>query len=88
MEEMINMGIVEKIRNEEGNLRYDYAIPIDDDNSVILIDSWENQDALDIHHASDMMETISSLWEKYDLHMKVERYEEVENDEDKKFIRE
>lgn len=35
---------------------------------------WESREAIDAHHASSMMETITSLREKYDLHMKVERY--------------
>ena len=45
-----------------------------DQETVLLIDSWENQQALDIHHASPMMNDIIELREKYDLHMKVERY--------------
>ncbi|MDU3712296.1 MAG: antibiotic biosynthesis monooxygenase, partial [Enterococcus faecalis] len=39
-----------------------------------LIDSWTDQEALDKHHASPMMTRITELREKYDLHMKVERY--------------
>ena len=42
--------------------------------AVLLIDQWENQEAIDAHHASPMMETISKLREKYDLHMSVERF--------------
>ena len=30
--------------------------------------------AIDIHHASDMMQKIAELREKYDLHMRVERF--------------
>lgn len=73
-EEMTASGTVEKIKAEEGNLRYDYFFPMGDENTVLLIDSWENQHALDVHHASPMMQTIIDLREKYDLHMKVERY--------------
>lgn len=73
-EEMISSGTVEKIRAEAGNLRYEYFLPLDDENTVLLIDSWENQEAIDVHHASPMMNTIFELREKYDLHMKVERY--------------
>ena len=42
--------------------------------AVLLIDQWENREAIDAHHASPMMETISKLREKYDLHMSVERF--------------
>lgn len=73
-EEMLSSGIVDKIRAEKGNLRYEYFIPFDDAETVLLIDSWENQEALDIHHATPMMKEIISLREKYDLTMKVERF--------------
>ena len=33
-----------------------------------------NQAALDRHHASEMMQQIAKLREKYDLHMQVKRY--------------
>ncbi len=73
-EEMISSGVVEEIRKEEGNLRYEYFFPMEDKETVLLIDSWKNQHSIDIHHASPMMAKITELREKYDLHMKVERY--------------
>ena len=55
----------------------------------MLIDSWCDQTAIDAHHASPMMEIISSLREKYDLHMTVERFVGIEeNAEDRRYIRE
>lgn len=73
-EEMMACGIVREIRKEKGNLRYDYFFPMEDVETVLLIDSWSDQEALDIHHKTSMMQTIVELREKYDLHMKVERY--------------
>jgi len=87
-QEMIASGIVKDIREEQGNLRYEYFFPMEDEETVLLIDSWENQQALDIHHASPMMQKIIELREKYDLHMKVERYILEENVlKDEKYIR-
>ena len=87
-EEMQASKTVDAIRSEPGNLRYEYFISIDDPDQVLLIDSWADQDALDKHHASSMMKTIAALREKYDLHMSVERYVSMEeNEADKKFIR-
>ena len=55
---------------------------------VHLIDSWRDQAAIDAHHASPMMATITALREKYDLHMTVERFVGVEeNAGDERFIR-
>ncbi|MCC8048244.1 MAG: antibiotic biosynthesis monooxygenase [Oscillospiraceae bacterium] len=87
-DEMESSGVASAIRAKKGNLRYDYFIPINDVETVLLIDSWESQDALDAHHASPMMEQISSLREKYDLHMSVERYiSSGSDDRDNKWIR-
>lgn len=72
--EMVSEGIVSDIRAEEGNLRYEYFFPMDDREAVLLIDSWKDQKSLDAHHASPMMARIMALREKYELHMRVERY--------------
>ena len=87
-EEMTAGGTVAAIRAEAGNLRYEYYQPLDDPETVLLIDSWESQEAIDVHHASPMMSTIAALREKYDLHMTVERYVSAETPEtENRFIR-
>lgn len=89
-EEMISGGTVDAIRNEEGNIRYDYFYPINDEETILLIDSWKSQKDIDIHHQSQMMKTIIALREKCNLHMIVERYRSEDNipNTDKKYIRE
>jgi len=72
--EMESAGIARAIRAEAGNRSYEYFFPMNDPETVLLIDSWEDQRALDLHHASPMMAQIIALREKYDLHMKVERF--------------
>ena len=87
-EEMVSSGTVDAIRAEEGNLRYEYYQSLDDPETILLIDSWANQEAIDKHHATPMMDTIAKLREKYDLHMTVERYTAAETPEsENKFIR-
>lgn len=87
-EEMISSGTVDAIRAEEGNLRYEYYQSLDDPETILLIDSWASQEAIDAHHASPMMKTIAALREKYDLHMTVERYTAAETPEtENQFIR-
>ena len=73
-EEMVQTGVVTAIRAEDGNLRYEYFFPMNDPETVLLIDQWRDQEAIDVHHASPMMGQIAALREKYDLHMKVERF--------------
>ena len=89
-EEMETSGTAAEIRNEAGNLRYEYFYPANDSETVLLIDIWKDQNAIDIHHASPMMAKISALREKYNLKMKVERYISDSAgipDSDKKFIK-
>lgn len=59
---------------KKGIVAMNTFFPMDDEETVLLIDSWTDQEALDKHHASPMMTRITELREKYDLHMKVERY--------------
>lgn len=88
MEEMEKSGLADRIRQEKGNLRYDYFFPANDLETVMLIDSWTDQAAIDRHHESPMMGELAKLREKYDLHMKVERYvSQFEPEGDEKFIR-
>ena len=77
-EEMVSAGVVERVRAEEGNLRYEYFFPMDDPETVLLIDQWKDQAALDIHHKSPMMKEITKLRDKYHLRLRVERYTELD----------
>ena len=86
-EEMEKSGIADAIRAEKGNLRYQYFIPMDDPETVLLIDSWVDQKAIDEHHASPMMGQLAALRDKYDLHMTIERFVSDEYEADRKYIR-
>ena len=87
-EEMESSGIAAAIRAEDGNLLYRYYQPLDDPETVLLIDSWRDQAAIDAHHASPMMQQLAALREKYDLHMQAERYVSMEAPAaDERFLR-
>ena len=78
-EEMVTSGIVNRVRAEVGNERYEYFFPMDDSETVMLIDKWKNEEALDLHHKSEMMKEIADLRNKYELKMKVEKFIEYIN---------
>lgn len=85
--EMEKSGVADKIRAEKGNVRYEYWFSKSNPETVLLIDEWERQEAIDAHHASSMMSEIAMLREKYSLTMTVKRYVEDEVPEsDEKFI--
>ena len=85
--EMESSGIADAIRKEPGNLRYEYFQPLDDPETVLLVDSWTDQAAIDAHHASPMMAQLAALREKYDLRMTVERFISEDLGKDEKYIR-
>ena len=87
--EMLESGIVAEIRNQKGNLKYEYFLPIEKEGTILLIDQWINQEALDKHHQSKTMQKILDLRKKYHLQMQVERYIEDDSgipESDKSFI--
>ena len=86
-EEMEASGIADAIRAEGGNLRYEYFQPLNDPETVLLIDSWRDQAAIDAHHESPMMRELAALREKYDLHMTAERFTGEDLGADARFIR-
>lgn len=77
-EEMMSSGVVDAVRAEEGNERYEYFFPMEDPETVLLIDRWRDQEAIDFHHKSEMMKQIAALREKYKLRLRVERYVDAE----------
>ncbi|MBO4116852.1 antibiotic biosynthesis monooxygenase [Streptococcus suis] len=88
-QEMESRGIADRIRQQAGNLRYQYFSPLDDPHSILLVDSWTDQAGLDIHHASPMMQEILDLRSKYQLTVTAERYSSDEDgipEQDKEFL--
>lgn len=49
MEKIYAQGIIEKIRNEEGNIAYDYFYPYESENAVAFIEQWENRSLWEAH---------------------------------------
>ena len=86
-EKMVQSGTVAAIRAEDGNVRYEYFFPMEDPETVLLIDQWRDQAAIDAHHESPMMRELAALREKYDLHMTAERFTGEDLGADARFIR-
>lgn len=42
-EEMESSGVADRIRNEPGNKKYEYFIPLDEPETILLIDSWKTK---------------------------------------------
>lgn len=86
---MTSSGIISEILTKDGNERYEYFFAMDDQESVLLIDQWRDQSALDAHRELETLQIIVRLRDKYDLHMRVERFisDETNASADKEYIR-
>ena len=61
---------------------------LDDPETILLIDQWQDQPALDRHHQSPMMAQLAQLREKYDLHLQVQRFTPISsNPADERYLR-
>lgn len=79
MNEMISSGVLDEIRKIDGVLKYEYFISREDENVVLLVDSFTNQEALDNYHRSSVMKKVIEIRNKYDLKMEVKKYSEIDS---------
>ena len=49
LETIITEGIDEASRAEHGNMKYDYYLPADGRNELLLVEKWLDADALTVH---------------------------------------
>lgn len=73
-EEMLARGLVDAIRKEKGCISYEYYYPENNPDEVLLVDKWVDEEALEAHHNTPIMEEIIKLHRKYNLTLKVEKF--------------
>lgn len=49
LEAIMTEGIDVACRSEEGNIKYDYYIPTDGSDDLLLVEKWQEADALALH---------------------------------------
>lgn len=64
-----------QVLQEKGCLQYDYFIPLEDDSKILLIEHWEDQNALNAHANGFVMAQLKQIKAKYELNTEIERYE-------------
>lgn len=67
-------NIAEKSRVEPGNMQYDYFLPVDDANTVLLLEKWESVDAQKIHTETDNFKKLGEIKAKYVASVDIEKY--------------
>ncbi|MCD7894682.1 MAG: antibiotic biosynthesis monooxygenase [Erysipelotrichaceae bacterium] len=68
--------LASKVREENGNIKYDFYQSVNNSNEVLLVEIWSNQRTMDQHQISDNMIKIKALKQKYQLNTRIEKFEE------------
>ena len=58
-------GILDKIRREDGCLRYDYYFSEEDDTALLLIEAWESKHHQEIHITQPHMDSLRAFNDEY-----------------------
>lgn len=60
-------GVIEKSRDEDGCIRYDYFYPADSDNTLFLWEQWESREAQKAHTQQPHFAELGEIKAKYDV---------------------
>ncbi len=77
VEAIKELKVDECVRNETGNIRYDYSYPDNDANAVLLTELWESAEALAAHSAAPHMAKLAPVKAEYVNNTVVEKFEAV-----------
>lgn len=72
-------GIDTACRNEDGNIKYDYYFPVDEDDEMLtdemlLVEKWRDADALDAHTKQPHFARLGELKNEYVEETIIEKY--------------
>ncbi len=75
LKEIEELKLLEGFRAQPGNLSFDYYLPIDQDNVLFLVDTWEDDDAFTAHISCEPAKQFGALKEKYIVNTIFNKYE-------------
>ena len=74
--EQINAeGIGAACRAEEGNIKYDYYLPTDGSDELLLMEKWESAEALKKHSGQPHLARLKELKPEYVLDVTLDKFE-------------
>lgn len=68
------LGVPKGSRKEAGNIKYDYFFATDNENQILLIEHWKDQDAFDIHVGMDYFKELQKCKDEYVESTNIEKY--------------
>ena len=54
-------GIQAAVRREDGCLQYDYYLPVEEDNTLLLVERWRDQAAQQVHLTTPHMAALGKI---------------------------
>ena len=75
LERILAEGIDVNSRSEDGNLKYDYYLPYEDDGTLLLVEHWRDEAALAAHQATPHYAALKTLKPMYVTDTVIERFE-------------
>lgn len=70
-------GVVKASKEEEGNISYNYYLPIEEDKVIFLLEQWKDAQSVKDHGASAHYAMLSDIKAKYVLKTEITKYEDV-----------
>lgn len=74
VQELADAGILQAIRTREGCLKYDYYRSLDDEEKLLLVEWWADEDTLRAHQSSDYFPKLKVIKDKYCITSSVEKF--------------
>ena len=76
LERIRRAGIDTACRAEEGNLKYDYYLPTDGENELLLVEKWTDAASLASHGQQPHIAQLKALKEAYVTETVIERFDD------------
>ena len=82
LEAIMTEGLDAASRAEEGNLKYDYYLPFEGGDELLLVEKWRDEAALKAHSETPHFKRLGELKPVYVLETVIEKYRgECENEQ-------
>lgn len=60
-------GIMEKTREEEGNIKYEYYFSADRENEILIVEKWKSKEAQQYHDSLDHISRLMEIKSEYGI---------------------
>ena len=68
-------GVRKEVLQEEGCLQYDYFLPVEEEDTVLLMEKWTSREAQKVHLTQPHMAKVAALKEQFVTDTKLELYD-------------